>query len=48
MQESSAYGEALDFEPENDQLMDADVSPPHPKLKSAIIASSSLSIPTKT
>jgi hypothetical protein len=40
---SAADGEALDFEPEDDDLMyednapDADASPPHPKLKSAII-----------
>ncbi|WJX31641.1 RNA-binding protein [Trifolium repens] len=53
MQESSAYGEALDFEPEDDDLMDgdsatdADASLPRPKLKSAIIASSTLSVKTK-
>ncbi|KHN25626.1 RNA-binding protein 8A [Glycine soja] len=42
MQGSAADGEALDFEPEDDDLMDedgapdADASPPQPKLKSAI------------
>ncbi|GAU45499.1 hypothetical protein TSUD_129450 [Trifolium subterraneum] len=45
---------ALDFEPEEDDLIssdnatDADASHPHPKLKSAIIVSSTLSIPRKT
>jgi RNA-binding protein 8A len=54
MQGSAAEGEALDFEPEDDDLMDednapdADASPPHPKLKSAITASSTLSVPKKT
>ncbi|GAU12444.1 hypothetical protein TSUD_229780 [Trifolium subterraneum] len=54
MQGSAADGEALDFEPEDDDLMDednapdADASPPHPKLKSAITASSTLSAPKKT
>ncbi|XP_061374153.1 RNA-binding protein Y14 [Gastrolobium bilobum] len=57
MQGSAADGEALDFEPEDDDLMDedgaadADASPPHPKLKSAITAggaSSPLSGPKKT
>ncbi|XP_027360023.1 RNA-binding protein Y14 isoform X1 [Abrus precatorius] len=58
MQGSAADGEALDFEPEDDDLMDedgapdADASPPHPKLKSAITAaaaaSSSLTAPKKT
>lgn len=55
MQGSAAEGEALDFEPEDDDLMDedgapeGDASPPHsaPKLKSAITASSSLSAPPK-
>ncbi|XP_057450102.1 RNA-binding protein Y14 [Lotus japonicus] len=52
----AAEGEALDFEPEDDDLMDedgapdADASPPHPKLKSAITsgAAPSLSAPKKT
>ena len=58
MQGSAADGEALDFEPEDDDLMDedgapdadADASPPQPKLKSAITpaATSSLSAPKKT
>lgn len=54
MQGSAADGEALDFEPEDDDLMDedgapdADASPPHPKLKSAITASASQSVPKKT
>jgi len=49
MQGSAADGEALDFEPEEDDLMDeegavdAEASPPHPKLKSAIT-----SVPKKT
>ncbi|CAL0332037.1 unnamed protein product [Lupinus luteus] len=51
-------GEALDFEPEDDDLMDEDAAvdaadaspsaPPLPKLKSAITSSSSLSAPKKT
>ncbi|XP_050897657.1 RNA-binding protein Y14 [Lathyrus oleraceus] len=54
MQGTAADGEALDFEPEDDDLMDeegapdAEASPPHPKLKSAITAASNLSIPKKT
>ncbi|KAL1316825.1 hypothetical protein HN51_068966 [Arachis hypogaea] len=58
MQGNGADGEALDFEPEDDDLMDedaaadADADPraPPPKLKSAITAgaSSSLSTPKKT
>ncbi|KAJ7964062.1 RNA-binding protein 8A [Quillaja saponaria] len=60
MQGAAAEGEAVDFEPEDDDLMDEDAgadadastSPraPLPKLKSAITggASSSLSIPRKT
>jgi len=56
MQGGAADGEALDFEPEDDDLMDedgapdADASPPHPKLKSAITAAAttSLSAPKKT
>ncbi|GAU45498.1 hypothetical protein TSUD_129440 [Trifolium subterraneum] len=48
MQESAAYAEALDFELEDDDLMDADAPPPHRKIKSAIIASSTLSVPKKT
>ncbi|KAG5070297.1 hypothetical protein GLYMA_01G227300v4 [Glycine max] len=51
MQGSAADGEALDFEPEDDDLMDedgapdADASPPQPKLKSAITAAAA---PKKT
>jgi len=56
MQGGAADGEALDFEPEDDDLMDedgapdVDASPPHPKLKSAITAAatSSLTAPKKT
>lgn len=51
---ANAEVEAVDFEPEDDDLMDEDVdaaaapTAPTPKLKSAITGSSSFSAPKKT